>query len=399
MGRIKVSVIVPVFNREDYIIDCIESLISQTYDYIEIILVDDGSTDRSGILCDNYAGIDNRIKVIHKTNGGHQSARNAGLICSSGDYITYVDSDDWVDKDYIEKLIEGVEQFDADIVIAAGYMNEAENGVTKVFAKLPSGFYSGDKLLNFFYSHMLSFSSDCLEYGVHPFMCNKLFKRSIISQVQLSAPIDIVKGEDVMCTYPCLLMADKIAVLSISSYHYRRWNGSITMQKTFESIEDLVFRHNCIKKQFEKVDFSEAIKNQFYIYYWHNLCQQALELLFDVDFDMVPYDIKRGDKVVIYGMGENGKRVEKILSSFCDIVALTETRPIISNEKVIYPIQLLDTEYDKVIIAVKAKRHLDEITQVLKELGIEDSKISTLNYVPKYMNYIDKIIEKYQREE
>ena len=103
-----ISVIVPVYNVEKYLRQCLDSIINQTYRNLEIILVDDGSTDSSGIICDEYAQIDARIKVIHKENGGLSSARNAGLdVCTSGgDFIAFVDSDDWLEPDMYERLYE-----------------------------------------------------------------------------------------------------------------------------------------------------------------------------------------------------------------------------------------------------------------------------------------------------
>ena len=101
MNEELISIIVPVYNVEEYLKECIDSIINQTYKRIEIILVDDGSTDKSGKICDDYAKIDKRIKVVHKENGGLSDARNVGISVSSGKYIAFVDSDDWVEKNYV----------------------------------------------------------------------------------------------------------------------------------------------------------------------------------------------------------------------------------------------------------------------------------------------------------
>lgn len=102
-----VSIIIPVFNAGSYLSKCIESVISQIYTNLEILLVDDGSTDSSGAICDHYGNIDNRIKVIHKKNGGVSSARNVGIRESHGEYITFIDSDDWVEQNYVSTLYHG----------------------------------------------------------------------------------------------------------------------------------------------------------------------------------------------------------------------------------------------------------------------------------------------------
>ena len=103
-----ISVIVPVYNVEEYLPKCLESIINQTYKNLEIILVDDGSTDNSGIICEDYAEKDKRIKVVHQTNLGISAARNAGLDLCSGDYITFVDSDDYIECDEIEVLVDQI---------------------------------------------------------------------------------------------------------------------------------------------------------------------------------------------------------------------------------------------------------------------------------------------------
>ena len=117
----KISIIIPVYNVENYIERCIDSLISQSYINLEIILVDDGSTDKSGEICDRYAVVDNRIKVIHIKNSGRGEARNIGLSQANGQYIGFVDSDDWVEKDLYKYLIENIEETKADISICAYY--------------------------------------------------------------------------------------------------------------------------------------------------------------------------------------------------------------------------------------------------------------------------------------
>ena len=113
----KISVIIPVYNVEKYLRRCIDSVLAQTYENLEIILVDDGSPDRCPQICDEYAILDSRVKVIHKNNGGQSSARNAALDSElTGDYVTFVDSDDWIAKDYYEHGVELIDQTDADVL-------------------------------------------------------------------------------------------------------------------------------------------------------------------------------------------------------------------------------------------------------------------------------------------
>ena len=111
-----ISIVIPVYNVEKYLKQCLDSIINQTYTNLEIILVDDGSTDNSGTICDYYSKIDKRIRVIHKKNEGQSIARNIGIKVSNGKYIGFLDSDDWVEQDMYRFLIENIEKYNADII-------------------------------------------------------------------------------------------------------------------------------------------------------------------------------------------------------------------------------------------------------------------------------------------
>lgn len=121
-----ITIIVPIYKVEKYLKKCIDSIISQSYSNLEIILIDDGSPDRSGEMCDEYSKKDSRIKVIHKKNGGVSSARNAGLDIMTGKYITFVDPDDYIEKDMIKRLYDWIKEYDADISIC-GVIDNDEN--------------------------------------------------------------------------------------------------------------------------------------------------------------------------------------------------------------------------------------------------------------------------------
>ena len=165
-----ISVIIPVYNVELYLRRCVDSVINQTYKLLEIILVDDGSTDSSGKICEEYSKTDNRIKVIHKTNGGLSDARNAGIEICKGDYITFVDSDDWIDPDLVKHLYDIIVKFNADISIGMYkkvYDNFINDKCIKEFYNVYE--YAGTKALEELYVHR--------SFGVHA--CGKLYKRNL----------------------------------------------------------------------------------------------------------------------------------------------------------------------------------------------------------------------------
>ena len=121
MSKPLISVIVPVYNVEQYLPKCIDSILAQTYENLEIILVEDGTKDSSGVICDEYAAKDARIRVIHKENGGLSSARNAGMEIARGEYFGFVDSDDWIEPEMYENLMALAQKYDADVFVK-GYI-------------------------------------------------------------------------------------------------------------------------------------------------------------------------------------------------------------------------------------------------------------------------------------
>lgn len=217
-----VSVIVPVYNVSSYLERCLDSIVGQTYRDIEIILVDDGSTDDSGIICDKYSAQDNRITVIHKANGGVSSARNIGITHSKGDYVMFVDSDDVVELDIIEVMLSHAKETDSDIICCLldvveidGKTRELTQG--KVFGKI-----STSEVISRYFDDM--FIKDQM-YGP----VNKLFPQSIIKRHRFS---DYRMGEDILFIFELLLDCESVYIVDYNGYHYIHRTGS-AMTSTF----------------------------------------------------------------------------------------------------------------------------------------------------------------------
>lgn len=220
------SVIVPVYNVEQYLHQCVDSIIGQTYKNLEIILVNDGSTDGSGAICDEYATKDSRVRVIHKENGGLSSARNIAMEVMKGDFVSFVDSDDWLDLGAYETLVECLLDTGAD-VIQFGYVDEYE-GQNNVIQDTPSPL----KLVPS--SH--SFRAYALGI-LYPMMCTYVYKVASLSG--LKCQIGMIH-EDQLFNLEYFASHPKIvAILREKYYHYRRRSGSITSSKRARSIIDL----------------------------------------------------------------------------------------------------------------------------------------------------------------
>lgn len=216
MSTIKVSVIIPVYNVGSYLEQCIDSILCQSFVNFELILVDDGSTDRSGAICDKYAGKDARIKVIHQPNAGLPTARKVGLENAQGEYVLYVDADDWVDPNHLESLVEVAEQRDADVVLC-GFNYEFPKRKIKN-ENIPIATKGKDVII------------ECLNNRLHAGVVFKLVKKDIFVDNQLCFP-KYNFFEDMYLTIEILLCANKIASTGLATYHYRFNVSSETHEK------------------------------------------------------------------------------------------------------------------------------------------------------------------------
>lgn len=228
MNKPLVSITVPVYNAKEYIEKTLDSLSKQTLKNIEILLVDDGSTDGSGIICDQIAQSDHRFKVFHKENGGSASARQVGLDNSSGLYYTVCDSDDWVEHNMYEELYREALKENADIVLSDFYSNYP-NGIEKI--SKPYKYVDQEQYID-----------DLMNAKASGITCSKLIRTDLFTKFDIKYELGVNLGEDVLLLYKLLLHPLKIAYLNKAFYHYRRIQGSssytnvITMD-TFKQAE------------------------------------------------------------------------------------------------------------------------------------------------------------------
>ena len=237
MDKDLISVIIPVYNVEKYLIRCVDSVVNQTYKNLEIILVNDGSTDSSGILCDKLAKNDARIKVIHKENGGLSDARNIGQQESKGVYIIFVDSDDYVHVDMINSLYEQITNENADVSIC-GVMNVYSNSQNPQCADTELYFTCEKK--EFLKEYLIG-------ERIPGSICNKLLKRSVANKLKF--PVGKIY-EDAFYHYDLISVAEKFVVNTKPYYYYYHRGGSITT-KPFKN-KDLVYI-DIYKKYYELI--------------------------------------------------------------------------------------------------------------------------------------------------
>ena len=211
-----ISVIVPVFNVEQYLTKCVDSICNQKYSYLEILLIDDGSTDQSGNICEELSKRDSRIKVFHKKNGGLSDARNYGLMVSTGEYITFVDSDDYIAEDMINILYNNLKKEKANISVC-GYQMVYDNKTVDIIDGQKMCVYNTDE----------AFSVLLQRNNIGVIACNKLYQRNLFNNVIF--PVG-KQFEDINTIYKVIHKAKKIVYEPISLYFYRQRIDSINGQ-------------------------------------------------------------------------------------------------------------------------------------------------------------------------
>lgn len=297
MQSILISVVVPIYNVEKYLNRCIESLVCQTYNNLEIMLVDDGALDECSRICDDWMQRDSRIKVIHKQNGGLSGARNAGLSIATGDYIGFVDSDDYVSEDFFESLLNTALKHNSEIV---------ECNVARFYE---SGVYekTEDDLLVTDYSTVDALSGLIRENPFHQHVWNKLYKSDVLKGIDF----EVAKlNEDEFWTYQVFGRAKQVSKINKTMYFYfqrnnsimggdyslRRLDGlegrwqrhlyieknypSLTLQSKLNFVGSCIFSYQNVLKHLKNSEKKEGLS---IIRYYTKLCKLSLEEIKSVD--------------------------------------------------------------------------------------------------------------------
>lgn len=221
----KVSIIVPIYNMEKHLEQCIDSIILQTYKDLEVILVNDGSTDRSSEICDMYSKKDSRIKVIHKKNGGVSSARNVGISSATGEYVLFVDSDDYISSDMVNVLLSTIEENKVDLVVC-GFVVFSNGHINNICYN--SALYNNKEQIASFFS---------LLEGRTNSPCNKMYRKNLIKK---HFDVNLVVGEDLIFNLDYITECNSIFVVDKSLYFYRRENQNSLSKLFHKNIFEII---------------------------------------------------------------------------------------------------------------------------------------------------------------
>lgn len=251
----KFSVIVTIYNKEKYLHRCLNSILSQKYENFELILVDDGSNDASPCICDEYAQRDDRVRVIHRENGGIVKARKTGISAARGEYVVNVDADDSICEDFLDRIDEIISRTDPD-VIAFGCTRKTKNGDFRIDNRYAEGYYEGISLEkikeNLIFDKNTSVRAlSSILYGI----CLKAAKRALLKIFQLEVPDDIRLGDDLAVSAPMIAACNSLYIMKYYGYEYFENEDSLTGNFCYEEMGSLMnltaFLDACMGKTYE----------------------------------------------------------------------------------------------------------------------------------------------------
>lgn len=378
--NILLSVIVPIYNIKEYIDKCIASICEQRYKHLEIILVDDGSTDGCSQICDDYAERDPRIHVIHKENGGLVSARKAGAEAAAGEYVINVDGDDWIERERLQNLVNEIEKNSPDMVCIDGFVREYGETyhVTVNFLDIKKAVYVGrEKIREFlenaldskhFYTQKIPFTQWC--WAV---------RRELYKKVQRQVDNRINMCEDVLCITACILESSKISCIADNSYHYIQRDNSIVC----------CFHTDELKLWYQQ--FYKLLEEHGLLERLHYLLNQTVMLhLLGANYQaffkreknyLFPFpEVIPGSRVILYGVGNLGTKIAQALQNGCENYNMVlwidkNSGRMIDNYKISGIDEICKVEYDYIVIANIRTYLSEQIKNDLIRAGAVEDKI------------------------
>ncbi len=369
-----ISVIVPVYNTKQYLSVCLDSILNQTYKELEVILVDDGSTDGSLEICTDYANTDARVIVVRQEHGGLVEARKSGVKASKGEYCIFVDSDDWIADHLLETALSLTDSGSVDIV---NYnMRSVGTRCSDWTYTVPEGIYEHLQLQDVYKKMMFDFKSGCP--GIIQSLCTKLMRRELLWSSIEGEDSRITMGEDAAAVYKAMLLAKKIAITHEVFYFYRVHENSMCRKKEDDTVQKVYYFQQYMQSVFSEYNEKYGLNGQLQRYIVPfiqkgigDLFSLEVRSLYRIPFCTLTDCIDR--KIVLYGAGIVGKSYYRQLTGINNIrLAAWVDRKLggqqIYEYEIEFPEALKEIDFDKIIIAVKDQ---DIAAQIKENLGKE----------------------------
>lgn len=382
MYKERIGVVVTVYNVEKYLKECVESIVNQTYRNLEIILVDDGSTDASGGICDEYQKRDVRIRVIHQKNEGVLAARYRGITETKCKYVTFIDGDDFIDLNTYEAVADSLAE-SVDIVAFGIIRYFNQKNQRKEISLISPGKYSRKEIEQFVIPNMI-WNLEEKEYGLNPSLCTKVIKRSLlIDNLENIKLLGIHYGEDIALIYPIIKKARTFIVLDKCFYYYRQRETGVLpgyigdgeflnkLNKLYNFLIDhFADQKECVKQIDYFYSYAVALRRHVYGDYSNN------------DRYLFPFwEVRKNSRIVLYGAGSVGQTYyNQLVRSKCYEISAWIDKNFEAYRKTgmknVDSIEVLGSvEYDYIVISVLSSQMAENIKKDLIARGIPERKI------------------------
>lgn len=384
----KISIVVPIYNVEAYLEQCLKSLINQIYSDLEIILIDDNSTDNSALICEKYAKKDSRIVFLkNEKNQGVVYTRGVGFEYAQGEYISCVDADDWLEIDTYSKIVSVIYTYSPDMIIY-NYYKEYNSYSEEIKEQFSEGLYEYAD-----YENCLKENQSFYTPFISQSLWNKVIKTDLVKKYEKKIPRELNILEDALLSHSCLINAEKTYFIDKSYYHYRSRPGSAMYKNTSKAYDSFITYIKCMTDIFlENKMPSQKGKKIFLEHIFYNLSLCKPELLFSVDdfgkSKAFP-QITKSKKIILYGKGSIGTKIFKAFekNTVVHFVAWIDS----SDKKIL---EKIDKEvFDYIFIAVINFKIVKNIEKLLWEIGVPQDKILTFNDMNRSIYILPKEIQ------
>lgn len=372
-----ISIIVPVYNTAAYVGECIQSIVNQTYRNIELILVDDGSTDGSDRICQALSQKDKRIKYIRQSNSGVVKARIRGIDNACGKYLMFVDSDDWIEKGMVEFLSSHIGESD---LVTTGVFYEMRQGVVSEYLdKYMEGYYdeyNKESVLN-----TMLFDEETNELQrLTPWMVNKLYHSSIVREIKTELNMEMKLAEDAVFLYKYLLKCRSIVICHDCFYHYRYRQESAFHRANPHILIDINLAYLSLLQDFREHPLNEKLVYQ--LQRWISVMvimalngQMGFENGIHIPEFLIDTEGLKDKKIVLYGAGKMGKDYYSQLTKMGYQIVMWVDSQCAKEQNIKSPSDILTVEYDVILVAVSKYEYVRDIISTLQNMGIGEDKI------------------------
>jgi len=311
-GKMTISVVITVYNDEQYLHRCLESILNQTFENLEIILINDGSSDNSGNICNEYKLRDSRVKVVHRSNEGTVAARRCGLACARGQLISFIDGDDWIEKDMYEHLIDVYNHSEYPDMISSGLIYEyPKSGIRSIALDgVPAKRYSKHEIRQSILP-VLIYDPVAGQNSVLTSVCTKLIKKTVAQKAMEYMKTSLSLGEDGAYVYFLMANCGSLSIIHKAFYHYEQHEGSQNYKFDPNAFEKLIRLEHTMIEGMKKQVWSEEIRGQieyFVLGYLGRLVEKNFHFRIRKYAYLFPFSkCERERNIIVYGAGIVGK--------------------------------------------------------------------------------------------